>query len=413
MAPIKQMWKLLWPKISGTAEERTGWKHIVLLFGLSVFRIWVGANTLYIHRDLITAIHLRDAKVFWPLVAKNLVFGLGHSIHRQCLQCTTQLLATTWRRKLTRLLHAQYFSGINYYKLASIEQCDPDERIAEDVKKVTEVMGRVIHNSCSAITTCAYFLPLLVRESGWFFAFAPFGYLSFGFWASANLGGITPPEIGKLMGALGGQFGVYRTSVMRTKIHGEAIAALKGSPLEREIIRKNFDGMISKQWHYWRRVIRYEWMRDVTMWPTGVRLFSSVLATAPILFSRRSAMFDTNSAEATASAMSKVMFDMDLQHQAFFGAITFLMVFRNQQYVSGSAARILDMMNLLEQCEQAAAEEEETTFVSDNTGIEFANVNISTPSGNKLVNDLNFRIEKNSSMLLVSTFRVFCTCKWA
>ena len=170
------MWRLVRPRFSGDDPERlVGINHIIAMFGFSVLRIWVGANTLTINRDLIQAIHLRDAVRFRRLIGLNLVFGLGHSIHRQCLHCTMQCLATAWRRKLTRLLHAKYFNGINYYKLASVEQLDPDERIAEDVKKMTAVMGHVIHNSCSAITTGAYFLPLLVRQSGWFYAFSPMG----------------------------------------------------------------------------------------------------------------------------------------------------------------------------------------------------------------------------------------------
>ena len=51
------------------------------------------------------------------------------------------------------------------------------------------------------------------------------------------------PSVGKL----GKAFGEYRAAVVRTQLHSESIAALKGAAVEKHIITQMFDQMMAVQ----------------------------------------------------------------------------------------------------------------------------------------------------------------------
>ena len=74
---------------------------------------------------------------------------------------------------------------------------------------------------------------------------------------------MTPAEIGQLNGQVGKAFGSYRKSLLRTQIHAEAIAALQGEDVEQAIVTKNFAAYIAREWAMWKKMIRYEGLRDL------------------------------------------------------------------------------------------------------------------------------------------------------
>ena len=190
MDAVTQVAALCMPKLRGSAEEREGLGYIAIMASLAVFRIFVHSRSMYIHRDIVSAIHTRDLARFWRVILANLGFGVGQAIHRQGLGYFSGLLFEVFRRRLTARMHATYFRSATFYQLSQISHCDVDERISEDCKVLCRTFADLHRQMLNSLCTTVYFTTFLASYSGWLYAAAPVAYLMVSFWVSGNLGGV-------------------------------------------------------------------------------------------------------------------------------------------------------------------------------------------------------------------------------
>jgi len=79
------------------------------------------------------------------------------------------------------------------------------------------------------------------------YAFAPVIFMVGAGMLQKAIAGISSSEFGMLRGKLGKAFGEYRAAVVRTQLHSESIAALRGAAVEKHIITQMFDQMMAVQ----------------------------------------------------------------------------------------------------------------------------------------------------------------------
>ena len=114
---------------------------------------------------------------------------------------------------------------------------DADDRIVEDIKKLTQGFATGISDIAFNVIAGTVYVYRLWRAYGWIYAVAPYAYLFFGFRLVDKL---TPVNWAKLMGGQQSAFAKYRQAHTRLQLNSEAVAALQGSAHEGAVIERAY-----------------------------------------------------------------------------------------------------------------------------------------------------------------------------
>ena len=100
-----------------------------------------------------------------------------------------------------------------------LQVTDPDERIVEDVKKLTAGITSIIMQNIYAASSSFYFTYQVWASDGVLYCALPFVWIGMSMKMQEAIAGINSTEYGMLMGKLGAKFGEFRSAVVRTQIH--------------------------------------------------------------------------------------------------------------------------------------------------------------------------------------------------
>lgn len=241
---LRKMFDLLWPGTFGKVPtidfSQPGSGYLCSLIGFALFRSTLYAYNIQLTKRIVSGIHMRDSKSFFAALQTQAFMGVGFALQRNIIAYCANNLALVFRQKLTKILHTNYFSAMNYYFIANAKDTDvtdPDERITEDVKKITGGIATIVTQVCYAASSSVYFTLLHFRTA--FFdntlglsllgkigyAICPIVYMFFALKLQKAIAGISSTEFGLLKGKLGKVFGEYRTSVVRTQLHAGTLFA--------------------------------------------------------------------------------------------------------------------------------------------------------------------------------------------
>ena len=117
---------------------------------------------------------------------------------------------------------------------------DADNRIAEDVKLTAAGFSTCFSDIVYALFAGVFYTYKLWRLYNPVYALMPYLYFCFSF---SIVDILSPNNWRKLMGDIQTKFARYREAHTRLMIHSEAVAALKGSEVEAEIITKRYELM--------------------------------------------------------------------------------------------------------------------------------------------------------------------------
>ena len=141
-----KLWKKIWSisRIYWFSEEK--WRARWLLFLLLLLLASVsGINIMfnYLGRDLMDALANKDLSKFYHCI---LFYAAGFAV---AIPITAlygyiqQKLSINWRRWLTTRFMGRYFTNRAYYHISNDPGIDnPDQRIADDIKNLTQKIGR-------------------------------------------------------------------------------------------------------------------------------------------------------------------------------------------------------------------------------------------------------------------------------
>eukprot|EP00943_MAST-04B_sp_MAST-4B-sp1_P009537 g9537.t1 len=401
ISDVFRVLKLVWPKFSDVFSpgvDGAGARYFLCLLFFASVRSVFHASATFVQKNLLLALYQRKG-AFRKYLLQNIALGVGFAVQRNAIQWSTKNLALIWQRKLTKILHEDYFSAMNYYFVEFSEKVkDPDERIIKDVSSLVKGLTNVVMTSVYSLSSGLYFIPQLAYTFGTMSVIMPFAVMVPMVYFQGKIAGISGREYAGLNGKLAGVNGEVRSTIVRTQIHSEAIAALGGSDVEQSIIMKKYNEFMEVQKGVWRKMIRWNISMQFCFY-RAVPIVLGLFQALPILLERidnSAALSIVDNAQYLANAQYRMLLTM----QAVISAIFVPWSFKTLTSQAGLAKRILGLIDHLKEMKAKKKTESNSQFIKNDNLIEFKNVNIVTPNGNALVDNLSFKLGLKESLLI-------------
>ena len=230
------------------------------LLALTVAQVGLAVWTNYWNRELFDALEERSVSdvlvqvgVFALIFLLTLAVTAAHLMVKRWLQLD-------WRRWLTRRVIGHWMESGRHYRLlfTAGEHDNPDGRIAEDIRIVTETTVALAHTLFFSLLVLGSFIDILWRVSGSVALpgtsiHVP-GYLVWLAFIYAGIGTVLGWSFGRPLvrstNALQTAEADFRFGLARAREHSEAIALMHGEPMERSGATQRFR-LIGRTW-YWQ-----------------------------------------------------------------------------------------------------------------------------------------------------------------
>jgi len=385
---LELLYSLVWPSFLSGGNAGSGRGCAFLLLLLIAFQTRLMAQVASTHAALNSALHSRSGD-FRGLLLQNVLLAFGQTLVKQTNVLATEFLALAWRTKLTRQLHADYFKALNYYHLvhAKNKLGDPDQRIANDVWQITTGMAQLFQSGLQAIFAGLYFTAELYPLLGAGYAAAPYLWVAFGMWWTEK---IYPLDWRRLAGSMQFSFSVYRSGHNRLLQNAEAICALKGDAVEKDILNQKLEGTEGVQRRFWQAMFPFRTINMIAF-IQGIKWLVPNMVMLPLLSGAPAA--------SQAAVMATVAYRMQVFSQSMVSAGMAADAMKEVKRLSGNAVRVTKLIQTLEEMAVNEARGQAKSFESGDH-IEFKNVQVNTPTGVKLVANLNFKLEQGGSLMI-------------
>jgi putative ATP-binding cassette transporter len=292
-------------------EGAIGTMFLAVLIGINLFQVALNVRLNFFSRDLFNSFQDRNADAFWyqllwvfvPLATVHVVMALVE-VYLQ------YVLRIRWRAYTNDLFVSEWLGNSTHYRmqLTQTEADNPDQRIAEDLRKYVDTTYTLAINLLTQSATLVSFVAILWSISAGF-TFPGTDYVVPGLlvWlaiAYAVLGTWLTHKIGKPLIALNFQQeryeADYRFSLARLREYTEQIALLDGEPAEKERLAGRFAGIIQ---NYMAIVKRYLKLQSFTLSYFQANVVVPYLITAPYFFAGKISL---GQMQQTVGAFSRV-----------------------------------------------------------------------------------------------------------
>ena len=345
------------------------------------------------------AAFLRQVPLFVRDFAENVVLCLAaagvEATAARLVADTTQ----AWRAALTARLHARYFAGMTYYKLSYVDRsvAHPEQRLAEDVPKLCDGLGAVLHDAINAVVDAAVYSVVLRRYSrSHRYTASIVAYILLGGGAVVA----ASPNFGRLMGRQAAAEGAYRAAHARLRANAESVAFYRGVSVERAHLEASFASLVKAQ----ATVIATQWRFG--MWQDFATKYLAATV-AVVLIIGPFFQGHLRPGEGTAGRAS-MLAAMRYHTNIIISLFTSLGSLAQTSHKLARLTAHADRVVALEKAAVAVGEgkgggggEGATgTLAAWDGGIEFAHADVITPAGAALVRDLCLRVPRGTNLLV-------------
>ncbi|KAL9104759.1 MAG: hypothetical protein Q9163_000309 [Psora crenata] len=419
---FRNLWRLLRIVIPGWKS-----KELRLLISHSFFLVVRTLISVYVAEldgKLVSSLVRGKGKEFftgilwWMMVAVPATFTNSMLSYHQCK------LALQYRARLTTYLHHRYLSKMTFYSLSALDDRikNADQLIAVDVSNFSNSLAELYSNLAKPtldIIIYNYSLSKSVGGEGLFI-------MSLLVQLSANIMRALTPPFGKYVAEEARLEGEFRCQHSFLIDHNEEIALYSGHEAEKDTLDKSYFTLIKHVNHTLRRRLYHGVMEDfVIKYFWGA--LGLMLCSVPVFFKvpgqqlrgmgDRSESFVTNRRMLLSSsdAVGRVMFSYkEVTELAGYTSrvATLLNVMDDIQAGRIEKKLVSSSVSLssaaapppLQASEQSIADSSilrERGTIVESKEIEFTDVPIVSPSGDILIEKLNFRVKSGHHLLIV------------
>ena len=311
------------------------------------------------------------------------------------------------RTRLTKLAQETYLEGKTYYKLLNLDSRieNPDQRICSDIAKFCDTFAELYSNFSKPTLDLLIFSIQLLRNIG------PLGvsFIWGAYFLTAGLLRFASPPFGKLGAQEAELEGSYRFAHARVIMNAEEIAFYHGNSIERGIVESRYQTLIKHINRIFKIRVAYNMIEDMFVkyaW-SAVGLFALAV---PIYFERRHGLAAGQSAEVLGRRTQDLITNKRLMISLADAGGRMMYSIKEVILVAGFAQRIADMFHVLDDVKQGrfVKQASDETYALKNCHgqclhggfVAFDQVPIVTPGGEKLVQEISFKIKPGTHLLV-------------
>lgn len=254
---------IIHPYWTRSGDRRAAWALLLAILGLTLGLVWINVQYNYWNRNFFNALEAKDTGAFWRLIPYFFALSAATVAGGAMQTWLTQKLQMRWRVWLTEHYLDAWLARQTYYQLEQDPRGtdNPDQRIAEDLKLITqstlELSLGLLHNTVTLVTFIAILwsvsapITLALAGSG---VSIP-GDMVWAALAYAVTGSAATYLVGRPLIALKFQQERHeadmRYGLMRTREYAEGIALYRGERSERVAIDERIGRLVEN----WRRIM--------------------------------------------------------------------------------------------------------------------------------------------------------------
>ena len=374
-------------------------------------------------RAMVGSMYLRNTQVFFLDLGRSMAVSLLSSCVSSLNRWLLRRADIAWEKELTTRLHAKWFGTMRFYHQANSANAipDPAQRIVRDVKSVSHQLASLCYRSVSSVLDAvfavtrlvyhmpgrAYYVPLIVVYS-WVMLLGR-NYLT-----PALLRGMMMAKQSRISGA-------WRDAHSKLATHAEAIISFGGVGAEARRIAEKLDESLSLSRRFTLVMVREDIVKDVTRRIIS-QTFMECLYQLPVLSAFHPMKVPATASQAVrmranANLLGEMQFTGQLVRSCHSELDQVTRMGRTTMMMGGYAIRVAEMLRdqghdqtagargrRQEGADSQGASQQRNVAVgaepAESTAIICRGLDVRTPTGVELIDDLSFSIERGQSLMV-------------
>ncbi|RMZ56621.1 hypothetical protein APUTEX25_002710 [Auxenochlorella protothecoides] len=343
----------------------------------------------------------QDVRSFLWLLGVSAAQGCASAVLAPSLRHIADLLALSWRARLTRAASDRYLApgatGYTAVQLAGLG--DVDQRLTRDVERLSRDLAALIPTLVKPVLDITWFSARLWAMTGRRGAAILYLYAALGYGTLRLL----TPDFGALLRREYELEGGFRGAHSRLRTHAESVAFFGGGAREGGAVVARFDAMTA----HLRGLIAQRWAYGTADEFFSKQLPHNVTWVLTLLYSLDQ-QDDLSDDMVQGHLVHQIRYLASVVTSSFSAFGDLLAMPRKFAEISGGIARVSEMFQVLD----AASRFDSRASLAELEGalpdsIEFRNADILTPGGRMLARDLSFRVTPGHPLLVTGPNGLF------
>ncbi len=334
----------------------------------------------------------QDLKGFVFLIGQSVLQSAASAILAPSLRHVADMLALTWRSRLTDAILKQYLQGYLPYTVSQLQNFKQiDQSITRDIERLSNDLSALVPTLVKPITDIGWFSLQLWRLTGPRGAIILYSYAIIGYGCLR----MVTPDFATLLSDQYELEGAFRGSHTRLRTHAESIAFFNGGQREGKEINKKYQSLVK----HLGKLIQLKWKYGAADDFFAKQLPHSVTWILTLLYAldqRR----DFGDSKFQGYLVLQIRYLASVVTQCFSAFGELLALPKRFAEISGSINRVSDAMNAVETANKSSAETLQNLSRSVSDKISFHNVDVVNPSNDVMARKLTFSLVEGKSLLI-------------
>lgn len=216
--------------------------HLLALTGLLIARTLLSISIATVNGSIVKAIVTKKFAAFVKKLLVLAVYAVPASTINSGLDYLNKKIALMFRSNLTKALNNRYLENMTFYKMKDLDNriSDPDQRLTQDVQKLSDSLAALYGNFTKPILDIILFSKKLAELVGWEGPLTIIGWYAI---SGAFIRAISP-TFGKLVAQEQENEGAYRACHKDIVVYSEEIAFYRGASWELRRINESFSKLV-------------------------------------------------------------------------------------------------------------------------------------------------------------------------
>eukprot|EP00887_Chlorella_sp_A99_P003200 scaffold9.g3200.t1 len=235
VSPVARWRAVLAVLLGGDRRQTAG--RLGAVAGVVVLRTLLQDRIASLNGKSVDLVLRQDLRGFVRLIGVSVAQSVASAVLAPSLRHVADMLALSWRARLTKAVCAQYLAGNTAYTVAELAGLpDADARLTRDVERLCDDLAALIPTLVKPVVDLAWFSAQLWRLTGRRGAAIAYAYIALGY---GCLRAVTP-DFGGMRRREYALEGAFRNAHARLRAHAESVAFFGGGAREGGAIGASF-----------------------------------------------------------------------------------------------------------------------------------------------------------------------------